>query len=75
MSDGISIWYFVAFVGLIVAILVVQAAGDRRRRATLRRDETGMYVWVDVWGRERCARDDPYEGWDAEGDGGDGGGD
>lgn len=48
----------------------------RRRRASLRRDERGWYVWVECDGstaRSRDRPDEPGGAWDDGGDGGDGG--
>jgi hypothetical protein len=74
---------FLVAVIAAVAVAVLANRADRRRhrrRASLRRDGDA-YVWVEFDGSERRSSRDPRPGWDreergdADGDGGDGGGD
>lgn len=72
----------VLVVGL-VGLSLRQVSLRQRRRRSLRRDDSGTYVWIDLDGGERSSCDDPRPGWDAsdaagggdgDGGGGDGGG-
>ena len=86
-TDG---WWFAAN-PVEWAALVAVAAGiglwlrvgylKRRRRASLTRDDSGTYVWIEIDGTPGRSRDDPRDRWDEEdrgdsngdGDGGGGG--
>ncbi|MCC1494779.1 hypothetical protein [Cognatishimia sp. F0-27] len=59
---------------LFSAVLILGFWSDARRRRTLRRTETGGYVWIEWHGGERYSDHDPSApggAWDGDGDGGD----
>ena len=62
------------FIGVARYAIRQQGLKDRRRKS-LRRDEGGGYVWVEMDGTPGRSRDDPRDRWDADdaadGDGGD----
>ncbi|WP_431300181.1 hypothetical protein [Tabrizicola sp. BL-A-41-H6] len=64
---------------LVVAGYVIRRERLKdQRRKSLRRDEGGGYVWVEIDGTPGRSRDDPRDRWDAQNAvdaDGDGGGD
>lgn len=65
------------FLGVAGYVIRRERLKDRRRKS-LRRDEGGGYVWVEIDGTPGRSRDDPRDRWDAQDAAdadGDGGGD
>jgi hypothetical protein len=65
------------FLGVAGYVIRRERLKDRRRKS-LRQDDSGGYVWVEIDGTPGRSRDDPRDRWDAQGAAdadGDGGGD
>jgi hypothetical protein len=80
--DSTNGWWFSWFGAMLFLVVLAYAVHRHRlksrRRRSLRREDDGFYVWVEIDGSPGRSRDDPRDRWDAEdaadGDG-DGGGD
>lgn len=80
MSETVFYVLIAAVIAAVVSVSIWDANRKRKRRETLRRDDSGAYVWIDFDGSERRSTKHPEEKggeWHSEGgagDGGDGGG-
>lgn len=71
-------WFGAALFALVLAYAVHRHRLKTRRRRSLKRDDGGGYVWIEIDGTPGRSRDDPSDRWDAEeaaDSDGDGGGD
>jgi hypothetical protein len=69
--EGAALVAMVAIMGIGLRVYLLK----RRRRASVRREGDGTYVWIEIDGSPGRSRDDPRDRWDAEDSGGDGDGD
>lgn len=59
-------WFGAALLVLALAYGVHRNRLKSRRRKSLRREDDGTYVWVEINGNPGRSRDDPTDRWDAE---------
>ena len=70
-------WFIVIGPMMVLAVFAYVIRRQRQkasRRRSLRRDDGGGYVWIEIDGTPRRSDTDPRDKWDAE-DGSDGDGD
>jgi hypothetical protein len=71
-------WFGAVLAALMIGYAVYKGRLKTRRRRSLRREDDGVYVWLEIDGSPGRSRDDPRDRWDAEDaadSDGDGGGD